>query len=477
MTLQRLEVTPFPEVIGDVVTSGRTGTLLVIHGAQRTSLDWVNGELVLVRPSDPGRSFGAWLFHKKLVDEATGRSIAAYPAPEIVRRFHETASFDSARRNSYLRDWTRAVFQPLFSLTEGTAAFEEAEAIDPDDRIFFQSTAPLIIEGVRSISNGLVIRASLGDIGRRIEIESDPAYPIEDLPLVEKERAIARSLENGSTLDAFLRQWPNESLNAARVAIMLLMLGVWIDAREGDAQGQEHDLSSDDSERDLMLLAQLGPSDTKSLNAMKLAKRIPSLDLYEILEMTRGAQGSAIIERAERLKREYDPASFPPVMSDIVQTIRTAIERAKTILSNPGKRKEYDQLLARGAGDKAQLDQYVARRAIAIGNLQLARELHIKNDFYGAILLLRQAVRFDPGNPEAWHLLGDCEARNPKWRRDAAVSFQKALAADPKYVDALLSLGDLYRQEGLPARAKAFYDDVLAIDPENSTAKSRLAKL
>lgn len=477
MTLQRLEVTPFPIVVADIVTSNRTGTLLIAHGAQRTAIDWVNGELVLIRPSDAGRSFGAWLFHKQLIDEPTGRTIAAYPSPSIVRRFHETGSFDSGRRNSYLREWTRAVFQPLFSLTEGTAAFEEGEAIDPEDRIFFQSPAPLIVEGVRSISNGLVIRASLGDLARRIEPEVDADYPIEDLPLGERERAIAQSLEPGATLDSLLRQWPNESLNAARVAIMLLTLGVWIEAHAESGEQTERHTAPDDTERDLLLLAQLSPSDTKSLGALKFAKRIPSLDLYEILEQPRGAQGSLIAERADRMKREYNPAAFPPAMRDVVQEIRTAIERAQTILTNPRKRKEYDQLLERGAGDKAQLDQYVARRAIAISNLDRARELHLKNDFYGAIVLLREAVRFDPGSAEAWHLLGDCQSRNPKWRRDAAVSLQKALAADPNYIDAMISLGDLYRQEGLPARAKGYYDDVLAIDPDNSSAKARLQKL
>lgn len=480
MSLQRLEVTPFPVIVREIITSSRTGTLLVVHGQQRTSLDWVRGELVLARPADAGRSLGAWLFHKELVDEQTGRRLAATPAAEVAPRFHEESLFDSARRNAYLREWTRAVVIPLFSLTEGTAAFENGEAIDPDTRVFFQSPAPLVVEGVRSIASGLVLRSSLGDLSRAIEPDSDPLWPVDELPLVEKEREIAAGLSAPVMLDEFLRRWPSDSLTAARVVIMLLTLGVVLDTDADAAAAGENSqapAASDDSERDLLLLAQIGANDTRSLHAMKFARRMPSLDLYEIVGVPRNAQTTIIMEFASRLLKEYEIGAFHPAISDLVADIRRNVERAQAILTHPAKRKEYDQLLSRGLGDRAQLDQYVARRAIAVNNVDRARELFLKNDFYGAIVLLREAVRFDPGNPEAWHLLGESQAKNPRWRRDAAVSFQKALAADPMYLDAMISLGDLYRDEGLPARAKSFYQDVLATDADNAVAKSRIQKL
>ncbi|MGZ7078349.1 MAG: tetratricopeptide repeat protein, partial [Thermoanaerobaculia bacterium] len=88
-----------------------------------------------------------------------------------------------------------------------------------------------------------------------------------------------------------------------------------------------------------------------------------------------------------------------------------------------------------------------------------------------------QTVEFTPDNADAWYLLGSCQERNPKWRRDAAESFQQALSINPDFVDAIISLGDLYKAEGLTSRAQTCYEDALKISPENAQAKSRLAAL
>ncbi|MCA1732742.1 MAG: tetratricopeptide repeat protein, partial [Acidobacteria bacterium] len=69
---------------------------------------------------------------------------------------------------------------------------------------------------------------------------------------------------------------------------------------------------------------------------------------------------------------------------------------------------------------------------------------------------------------------GTCLEQNPKWRREAVEAFQRALSIDPNAVDALLSLGDLYKNQGMTARAIACYEDALQIDPENALAKTRL---
>ena len=98
-------------------------------------------------------------------------------------------------------------------------------------------------------------------------------------------------------------------------------------------------------------------------------------------------------------------------------------------------------------------------------------------DFYGAIVLLKQSVEYWPDNAQAWYLLGACQERNPKWRRDAAESYQMALSIDPNFIDALISLGDLYKSEGLTSRAQSCYEDVLKISPENQQAKTRLGSM
>ena len=92
-------------------------------------------------------------------------------------------------------------------------------------------------------------------------------------------------------------------------------------------------------------------------------------------------------------------------------------------------------------------------------------------------MLLRQTVNFAPDHAEAWALLGACQERNPRWRRDAAESYQKALSIDPNNVEVLISLGDLYKAEGMVSRAQTCYEDALKIAGDNQQAHSRLAAL
>ena len=237
-------------------------------------------------------------------------------------------------------------------------------------------------------------------------------------------------------------------------------------------------MSGDDMQRDLELLAAIGASDQRSLRAVAMSRQLPQLDHYQILHVPRAATRQQIIATADEMRKRYDPATFPPIVRDSVQAINRRIDEALAMLKDPIKRQEYDKLLAqRSARGADELQKRVAQRSIAEHNFARARELSVAGDYYGAIVLLKQAVEFAPEHAAAWYLLGACQERNPKWHREASESYQRALAIDPNFVDALISLGDLYRSEGLTSRAQSCYEDVLKIAAENQEAKRRLQAL
>jgi tetratricopeptide (TPR) repeat protein len=239
-------------------------------------------------------------------------------------------------------------------------------------------------------------------------------------------------------------------------------------------------ISFDEMQRDLELLAAIGSSDQRSLRAVALSRQLASLDHYQFLDVPRAATRAQIISQFEAMKRNYDPGTYPPMVRDAVMVINRRIDEAANVLKDAAKRASYDKLIhqrgGRAPGD-ASFQQRLNQRSIAEQNFARARELSASGDYYGAIVLLKQAVQFAPDNADAWYLLGSCQERNPKWRRDAAESFQMALSINPDFVDALISLGDLYKSEGLTSRAQTCYEDALKISPENPQAKSRLAAL
>jgi len=476
VSLERIEITPFAVIVGDILQQRRTGNLTVIRPPLRKVLYWSQGELVLVTSAAPEDSLGDFLVRRGVLQAERVVTILTDDPAEAVAKFHESGLLELSWRQTLLREWITAQFVPLFSLDEGTAAFTEDVPIAPEKRVFLLSTAALVLEGIRSITNGLVLRRSLGDLKREIAPARDPRYTVDTIPITESERKIAQSLRERQTIEAFLKHFSTESVTAAKVVIAMMVLGLFALA---DATAEvTHDADADDMQRDLELLAAIGSSDPRSLRAVALSRQLPSLDHYQILDVPRGAARAQVLTSYEDLKKKYDTTTYPPIVRDAVLTINRRLDEAWNVLKDSVQRQAYDKLLQqRSAQMPGELQKRLTQRVIAEQNFTKARDLSAAGDYYGAIVLLRQAVEFAADHAQAWYLLGQCQERNPKWRRDAAESYQRALSIDPNNVDALISLGDLYKIEGLASRAQSCYEDVLKITPENQQAKSRLQQL
>jgi hypothetical protein len=478
LSLERLEITPFATIVGDLLQNRRTGFLTILQSPLRKVLYWSQGELVLITSVASEDSLAEFLFRRGVIPPETAAELGKAEPTKVVLRFHETGMLDLSSRQTLLREWVMSLFIPLFSLDEGTSAFTDDSAIEPEKRVFLQSTASLILEGIRSITNGLILRRSLGDLKREIEPAHDSRFGIDMVAVTEAERQIALSLEEPQAIETFLRHYATDSVTAARVVIAMLTLGIFatVDVRSPHVTP----VSLDDMQRDLELLAAIGSSDQRSLRAVALSRQLGTIDHYQLLNAPRAATRTQIIAAGEETKKRYDASTYPTVVRESVNTINRQIEEAIKVLADPVRRTAYDKLLqnppARG-GSEGGIQQRVTQRSIAMQNFTKARELSVAGDYYGAIVLLKQAVQYAPDMAEAWFLLGSCQERNPKWRREAAESFQVALSLDPNHVDALISLGDLYKAEGLSTRAQTCYEDALKIAPDNPLAAKRLKEL
>jgi tetratricopeptide (TPR) repeat protein len=476
VSLERIEITPFAVIVGELLQGRRTGNLTVIRAPLRKVLYWSQGELVLITSSAPEDSLTDFLVRRGVVPADRAMQMIADDPTESVAKFHEAGLAELSWRQTLLREWLTAQFVPLFSLDEGTAAFTEDAALSPEKRVFLLSTSALVLEGVRSITNGLVLRRSLGDLKREIAPGRDARFSTDSVPLTESERRITESLRERQTIEAFLKQFSTESVTAAKVVIAMLTLGLYAIVDPATVSAPE--VNSDDMLRDLELLAAIGSSDQRSLRAVGFSRQLASLDHYQLLAVPRAASRAQIITASEEKRKEYDVNTFPPIVRDAVQAIVRRIDDATLVLKDAVRRQAYDKLMLQEAGHlPGELQKRLNQRVIAEQNFTKARELSVTGDYYGAIVLLRQAVEFAPDHAQAWYLLGQCQERNPKWRREAAESYQKTLSLDPNNVDALISLGDLYKSEGLASRAQSCYEDVLKINKDNPEAKSRLADL
>ena len=476
MSLERIEITPFAVIVGDILQQRRTGNLTVIRPPLRKVLYWSQGELVLITSAAPEDSLGDFLVRRGVLAADRVMGMLTDDPTEAVAKFNESGLLELSWRQTLLREWITTQFVPLFSLDEGTAAFTEDVPVTPEKRVFLASTATLVLEGIRSITNGLVLRRSLGDLEREIAPARDPRYSIDTIPLTESERRITESLRERQTIEAFLKHFSTESVTAAKVVIAMMAIGPFAIVDTATAVTTQG--NADDMQRDLELLAAIGASDQRSLRAVALSRQLSSMDHYQVLEVPRGASRAQILNIAEELKKRYEASTFPPIVRDAVHTINRRIDEALQVLKDPVQRQAYDKLMQqRSTQLPGEMQKRLTQQVIAEQNFAKARDLSAAGDYYGAIVLLRQAVEFAPDHAQAWYVLGQCQERNPKWRRDAAESYQRSLSLDPNNVDALISLGDLYRIEGLASRAQSCYEDVLKITPDNQQAQSRLQQM
>lgn len=474
MSLERIEITPFVVVAGEILQQRRTGYLSILRQPLRKVLYFSQGELIMAVSATPEDSLAEFLIRRGILSRERAEEVFGNDPDDAVARLHEAGMMDLSARQTLLREWLSGQVLPLFSLEEGTAVFTEDEALPPEKRIFLQSTAALFVDGVRAITNGLVLRRSLGDLKRPIHVARNSRFTVESLPLSEEGRSIVSALTEPVPIEVFLRRFSSQSVLVAKVVIAMLALGVYeIYEERAEPAGDMADM-----QRDLELLAAIGASDQRSLRAVAFSRQLPTLDHYQVLDVPRAATRAQIIAASETVRKYYEPASFPPIVRDSLMIILRRIDEAVETLKEASRRADYDKLLhsRRGEG-AASLQQRVTQRSIAQQNFEKAQELTNQGDYYGAIVLLKQAVNFIPDYADAWALLGACQERNPRWRRDAAESYQMALSIDPNNVEAMISLGDLYRAQGMVSRAQTCYEDVLKISAENQQARSRLTAL
>lgn len=476
MSLERIEITPFVVIAGEILQQRRTGYLTILRPPMRKVLYFSQGELILSVSASAADSLADFLVGRGAMTAEAALELFGDDPNDVVDKLHQAGLLDLSARQTLLREWLMAQVIPLFSLDEGTAAFTEDEALAPEKRVFLQSMATVMLDGVRSITNGLVLRRSLGDLKRTIHAAREGRYTIETLPLTEQERHIVHALTEPVPIEVFLRRFASQSVMVAKVVISMLALGVFEPYEERAAEPAMVDAA--DMQRDLELLAAIGSSDERSLRAVAFSRQMATLDHYQVLDVPRAATRGQIVSAHEAVKKKYDIATYPPIVRESLVAIHRRLDEALEALKDAAQRAAYDKLLhsRRGEG-AASIQQRLTQRSIAEQNYQRAQELTNQGDYYGAIVLLKQAVHFVPDHADAWALLGACQERNPRWRRDAAESFQMALSIDPNNIEAMISLGDLYRAQGMISRAQTCYEDVLKISAENQQAKSRLAQL
>ena len=134
MSLERIEVTPFAVIAGEILQNRKTGQLTILKPPLQKVLYWSQGELVMAASPAVEDSLGDFLVRRGAIPADRAAQLFADDANDVVSRVHESGIMDLSTRQSLLREWLTQQFLPLFGLDEGTAVYTEDEPLPPEKR-------------------------------------------------------------------------------------------------------------------------------------------------------------------------------------------------------------------------------------------------------------------------------------------------------------------------------------------------------
>lgn len=191
------------------------------------------------------------------------------------------------------------------------------------------------------------------------------------------------------------------------------------------------------------------------------------------------AVSDAYVDRIKRFHPDRLPAELAPLRT-YVDTIFRHLTEAKNTLLDPQKRKAYFKTVQGGGGSPA-ADRKLAAILTAALEFEKAEVLVRRKEWAQAIALLDKSIELSPDEPDypamkAWALL----QRDGEAQRDAILPLaQRALAANPKHEQALLTLAFLYKRVGDSANAVKHFERLVEANPKHVDAarELRLARM
>jgi curved DNA-binding protein CbpA len=146
------------------------------------------------------------------------------------------------------------------------------------------------------------------------------------------------------------------------------------------------------------------------------------------------------------------------------------INEAYAVLSDPVKRREYDEELKQfGARDKRWSAKEADKRSAQLA-FEQARTAMKHNRYDKAVVLLKSAIKYDPNTPAYHSWYGFALAALSTRLHEARDACKKALEMEFYNADYHANLGFVYQQAGLGSTAQESFQEALKWDPEHALA-------
>jgi diguanylate cyclase (GGDEF)-like protein len=454
------EDTPLAEVFGAICRRRASGTLKAEKKDEGRAFHFEEGALRLAVSSRPEQRLGAFLRNRgQISEDALADAVAAAEArPDLYfgEILLERGCIADEVLAGEIRRLVERIVQFTFPWNRGTFRFEaDAQPVNP--RLALRLDTPaLIFEGVIRLPESARLAKRLGDPAAipyrrpRIETPFRTASPA---------GVFLARVDGKTPVGSLIASGPGDAAHAAQLLYGFRCAG-WVRWPED---------------------ARAAPFDRDRLE--ETYRRIDWISHYELLGVPRDADDDAIRLAAEDTLEALDGAGDggDPALERKRDMVRDRVLAAEQALREPGRRAAYDReldagpaLLSPNDGGDAEL-----RRESAVSSYRRARELIGDRDYYPAVQMLEQAVRWAPEIAEYRYLLGQTQRRNPMWKEKAIANLREAARLDPARSDVAAALADALLDRAIVDEASPLVDRAEAVPggaDRHAALRARLEK-
>ena len=211
---------------------------------------------------------------------------------------------------------------------------------------------------------------------------------------------------------------------------------------------------------------------------------------FQVLGLERASTEAQVKEAYFRLARRFHPdVHHDPALADLrdkIEAIFVRLGEAYEVLRNPRIRAKYESQIAPPKGTAAapsapapvSVDPAVEAREAAAAIKRAAR-LVTSEMYWDAIQVLEPAVLRAQGKPrqEGRVLLARAYMKNVNWLKQGEELLLEVLKEDPGHAEAYLLLAQIYRDQGLKARAAHMLRKAAELLPDNLEVRAELEKM
>ncbi|HEY6147110.1 MAG TPA: DnaJ domain-containing protein, partial [Thermoanaerobaculia bacterium] len=356
-----------------------------------------------------------------------------------------------------------------FEWEQGEFRFQSSTGVLDPDVALTLSTAAIIVESIRRLPDSEGFLRLLGQAHSVPILATDPMSRYQYLPLSPQEAYLLSRIDGVLDIESLLKIGGTSRAGTAKTLYALFSCGIVEWKKEGVPAVHPGGFEG------LNVVVDAQPKDGTPGHfelVRNTYRRIDWLSHYELLGVPANATteqiGKAYFERSRLfhpdLRHREDLGNLERELTAVFERLKHANE----VLSDPVRRREYDESLdaapvpvavAETASDPA------ARKHLAQQSYNRARHLIEQKDFHPAVEMLREAIRFVPDNAEYRLLLGQVELRNSLWISKGLENLKEAARLEPRKVQNIRAAARALLQHGRNDEAETFARRAVELDP------------